>query len=168
MIAATNRDLEKEVEEGRFRRDLWYRLSVFPIFVPPLRERLEDIPLFVSWFVDKYGKWIGKKFKRVQQKTIRALKGYSWPGNIRELENLIERAVITSPQGNLQIEIPAQTGSHPDKTLSLAEVEREHILNVLESSKWKIEGRSGPTPGPKAQHPAISNEKNEYQTSSFF
>ena len=119
MIAATNRDLEKEVEEGRFRRDLWYRLSVFPISVPPLRERMEDTPLFVSFFVDKYGKWIGKKFKRIPQKTIKALKGYSWPGNIRELENLIERAVITSPEGDLQIEIPAASGFLPDQTLSL-------------------------------------------------
>jgi transcriptional regulator with GAF, ATPase, and Fis domain len=143
VIAATNRDLEKEVEEGRFRRDLWYRLSVFPIFVPPLRERLEDIPLFVSWFVDKYGKWIGKKFKRVPQKTIKALKNYDWPGNIRELENLIERAVITSPEGNLQIEIPAPSGVYLNHRLSLKEVERNHILTVLEKSKWKIEGQGG-------------------------
>jgi formate hydrogenlyase transcriptional activator len=143
LIAATNRDLEKEVEEGRFRRDLWYRLSVFPIFVPPLRERLEDIPLFVSWFVDKYGKWIGKKFKRVPQKTIKALKGYSWPGNIRELENLIERAVITSPEGRLQIETPAAAGFQTDQTMSLQELERDYIRTVLENNHWKIEGRSG-------------------------
>jgi formate hydrogenlyase transcriptional activator len=143
VIAATNRDLAREVEEGRFRPDLWYRLSVFPISVPPLRERMEDIPLFVSWFVDKYGTWIGKKFNRVSQKTIKALKGYPWPGNIRELENLIERAVITSSEGNLQIEIPAQTGFHPDKTLSLQEVERDYILSVLENVKWKIEGHGG-------------------------
>ena len=122
---------------------LWYRLSVFPIFVPPLRERLEDIPLFLSWFVDKYGKWIGKKFKRVPQKTIRALKGYSWPGNIRELENLIERAVITSPEGNLQIEIPVPSGFHPNQSLSLEEVERDHILSVLKDAQWKIEGPGG-------------------------
>ncbi len=143
VIAATNRDLEKEVEDGRFRRDLWYRLSVFPISVPPLRERLEDIPLFVSFFVDKYGKWIGKKFKRISQKTIKALKGYSWPGNIRELENLIERAVITSPEGNLQIEIPSPSGFLPDQTLSLQELEREYILKVLENSNWKVEGQAG-------------------------
>ncbi len=143
VIAATNRDLEREVEEGRFRRDLWYRLSVFPISVPPLRERLEDIPLFVSWFVDKYGKWIGKKFKRISQKTIKALQKYAWPGNIRELENLIERSVITSSEGNLQIEIPAPTGFHPDPSLSLQEVERDYILSVLEGVKWKIEGPGG-------------------------
>jgi transcriptional regulator with GAF, ATPase, and Fis domain len=143
VIAATNRDLEKEVEESRFRRDLWYRLSVFPIFVPPLRERLEDIPLFLSWFVDKYGKWIGKKFKRVPQKTIKALQRYSWPGNIRELENLIERAVITSPEGSLQIEVPAPNGFLPDRTLSLQELEREYIFKVLENARWKIEGREG-------------------------
>lgn len=143
VIAATNRNLEKEVEEGRFRPDLWYRLNVFPIFVPPLRERLEDIPLFVSWFVDKYGKWIGKKFKRVPQKNIKALQRYAWPGNIRELENLIERSVITSPEGHLQMEIPAPTGFHPNPTMSLQEVEREHIVSVLDSAKWKIEGVDG-------------------------
>jgi formate hydrogenlyase transcriptional activator len=143
VIAATNRDLEKEVEDGRFRRDLWYRLSVFPIFVPPLRERLEDIPLFVSWFVDKYGKWIGKKFKRIPQKTIKALKRYSWPGNIRELENLIERAVITSPEGNLLIEIPAPSDFLDDQMPTLRDLEREHILKALENNNWKIEGRGG-------------------------
>jgi transcriptional regulator with GAF, ATPase, and Fis domain len=143
VIAATNRNLEKEVEEGRFRPDLWYRLNVFPISVPPLRERLEDIPLFVSWFVDKYGKWIGKKFKRVPQKNIKALQRYAWPGNIRELENLIERSVITSPEGRLQMEIPAQTGSHPNPSMSLQEVERDHIVSVLDSVKWKIEGAGG-------------------------
>jgi transcriptional regulator with GAF, ATPase, and Fis domain len=143
VIAATNRDLEREVESGKFRRDLWYRLSVFPINVPPLRERLEDIPLFVSFFVDKYGKWIGKKFKRVPQKTIRALKSYHWPGNIRELENLIERAVITSREGHLQIEIPASTGFQVNHQLTLQQVERNHILTVLKDLKWKIEGRNG-------------------------
>jgi DNA-binding NtrC family response regulator len=108
-----------------------------------LRERLDDIPLFVSFFVDKYGKWIGKKFKRVPQKTIKALKNYHWPGNIRELENLIERAVITSREGHLQIEIPAPAGFQPNNQLSLQEVERNHILTVLQDLKWKVEGRSG-------------------------
>jgi len=89
--------LEKEVEAGRFRRDLWYRLTVFPIFVPPLRDRLEDIPLFLSFFVEKYGKWIGKKFDTISQKTINALKAYSWPatsGNWRiSLRGLSSRAL---------------------------------------------------------------------------
>jgi len=142
VIAATNRDLEKEVEAGRFRRDLWYRLTVFPIFVPPLRDRLEDIPLFLSFFVEKYGKWIGKKFDTISQKTINALKAYSWPGNIRELENIIERAVITSPEGHLRIELPAQERSQL-KTKSLADLERQHILRVLEETAWIINGPRG-------------------------
>ena len=143
VIAATNRDLEREVEEGRFRRDLWYRLSIFPISVPPLRERLEDIPLFVSSFVRKYGKWMGKEFKMVPQKTIRALQEYAWPGNIRELENLIERAVITSPDGNLQIELPSGPGVPVNTGKTLEDVEREHILKVLQETGWTIEGPNG-------------------------
>ena len=143
IIAATNRDLEKDVEEGRFRRDLWYRLSVFPVFVPPLRERLDDIPLFVEWFVDKYSKWSGKKFKLISQKTIKALKSYSWPGNIRELENLIERSIITSPEGNLQIEIPAPSGQIPDQEMTLQERERAYLIEVLEKSSWVIQGPKG-------------------------
>jgi len=143
VIAATNRDLEKEVEAGRFRRDLWYRLNTFPIVVPPLRDRLEDIPLFVSWFVEKYGKWIGKRFDMVPQKTIKALQSYSWPGNIRELENLIERAVITNPEGTLFIELPAGHDEVETKGKSLAEVERDHIVRALKDTGWVIEGRNG-------------------------
>ncbi|MCX8021738.1 MAG: sigma 54-interacting transcriptional regulator [Syntrophorhabdaceae bacterium] len=145
IIAATNKDLQKMVEEGRFRSDLWYRLSVFPIYVPPLRERTEDIQLFVHYFVNKYGKWMGKKFDVVPQKTIKALKRYSWPGNIRELENLIERAVITSPGNNLQIELPkiADEGGEGDENLTLAECERRHILKILKDTNWKIEGPGG-------------------------
>jgi formate hydrogenlyase transcriptional activator len=149
VVTATNRDLEREVEAGRFRRDLWYRLSIFPISIPPLRERLDDIPLFLSWFVGKYGKWIGKKFDMVPQKTIKALERYAWPGNIRELENLIERAVITSPEGRLQIELPEtdrlRDMEEPAKEndSSLRSFEREHILNVLEHAGWIIEGPKG-------------------------
>jgi transcriptional regulator with GAF, ATPase, and Fis domain len=143
VIAATNRDLEKEVEAGRFRRDLWYRLTIFPIYVPPLRERLEDIPLFMNFFVDKHGKRIGKKFDMIPQRFIKALEGYSWPGNIRELENMIERAVIKSPEGNLQIETPLQLGVPLDKRKKHEEFEREHILNILKDTNWIIEGRKG-------------------------
>jgi formate hydrogenlyase transcriptional activator len=144
VIAATNRDLEKEVEEGRFRRDLWYRLSIFPVAIPPLRERIEDIPLFLSWFVKKYSAWMGKQFDTIPVRTIKALQSYSWPGNIRELENLIERAVITSPDGNLQIELPVREGSvagEPKETLE--DFERDHILKVLKETNWVIEGPNG-------------------------
>ena len=143
VIAATNRDLEKEVENRTFRPDLWYRLSVFPIVVPPLRERLEDIPLFVSRFVEKYGKWIGKTFNKIPKNVITGLKNYSWPGNIRELENLIERAVITSPAGNLQIEIPAISDNPTHHPLTLQQVERRHIFKALEETNWVIEGQGG-------------------------
>lgn len=143
VIAATNRDLEKEVEEGRFRRDLWYRLSIFPISIPPLRERLDDIPLFLGSFVKKYGMWIGKQFKMVPLKTIKALQSYPWPGNIRELENLVERAVITSPDGNLQIEIPSRPETMTDSGKTLRDFEKDHILKVLEETNWTIEGPNG-------------------------
>jgi formate hydrogenlyase transcriptional activator len=143
VIAATNRDLEREVEAGKFRKDLWYRLSIFPISIPPLRERLDDIPLFVSWFVGKYGKWIGKRFDMVPQKIIRAMERYSWPGNIRELENLIERAVITSAEGRLQIELPEIAPPFEEKDSSLQSFERDHILNVLKHTGWTIEGPRG-------------------------
>jgi chemotaxis protein methyltransferase CheR len=143
VIAATNRDLERAVNEGRFRRDLYYRLSVFPILIPPLRERLEDIPHFVNWFTNKYSKGTGKKFKTVPMKTINALKRYPWPGNIRELENLIERAVITSTDSRLQVEIPACPDSIADSSMVLSDVERRHILKVLRHTRWKIEGQNG-------------------------
>jgi transcriptional regulator with GAF, ATPase, and Fis domain len=143
VIAATNRDLERAVAEGRFRRDLYYRLSVFPLVIPPLRERLEDIPHFVSWFAHKYSKGSGKNFQKVPLKTINALKRYPWPGNIRELENLIERAVITSPENRLQIEIPTSKEGIDDPSMTLSDVERSHILKVLQHTHWKIEGQDG-------------------------
>ncbi|MCX5812046.1 MAG: sigma 54-interacting transcriptional regulator [Proteobacteria bacterium] len=143
VIAATNRDLEKEVEAGRFREDLWYRLSIFPIYVPPLRERVEDIPLFVRWFADKHGKRIGKQFDAISMKTIKELQNYSWPGNIRELENVIERAVITSSGGNLHIEIPLRfSGKSPNKEQQLEKYKRE-INKALKDTNWKIEGPTG-------------------------
>jgi transcriptional regulator with GAF, ATPase, and Fis domain len=143
VIAATNRDLERAVAEGRFRRDLYYRLSVFPLVIPPLRERLEDIPHFVSWFANKYSKGSGKRFKKVPVKTINALKRYAWPGNIRELENLVERAVITSQDNRLQIEIPTSNACRNNPSMTLSGVEREHILKVLQHTHWKIEGQDG-------------------------
>jgi transcriptional regulator with GAF, ATPase, and Fis domain len=143
VIAATNRDLEKEVVAGRFRSDLWYRLSVFPIFVRPLRERVEDIPLFVNWFVDKYANEMGRRAGRVSQAALRELEGYSWPGNVRELENVIERALITSSSDELHIEMPGRASSAPKPGLTLEAAAREHILGVLRETKWKIEGPSG-------------------------
>ncbi len=143
VIAATNKNLEEEVRNGRFRSDLWYRLNVFPIHVPPLRERLEDIPLFVNYFVDKYAKWIGKEFDAVPQKTIRALQRYDWPGNIRELENVIERAVITSQSGKLEIKPPSSRKKPVDYNETLETFEREFITRALEEKGWKVKGESG-------------------------
>jgi formate hydrogenlyase transcriptional activator len=144
VITATNRNLEAEVKAGRFRRDLWYRLATFPILVPPLRERAEDIPLFVSWFVDKYAKKMGRHFDRIPQKTIRALQSYAWPGNVRELENIIERAAITSLDGTLRVELPTTDSSRPlEEKETLEEIEREHILKVVRETSWKISGPNG-------------------------
>ena len=143
IVAATNRDLEKEVEEGRFRKDLWYRLNVFPIYVPSLRERLQDIPLFVSFFLKRYGTWMGKEFGPVDEKTIRALQAYSWPGNIRELENLIERAVITSSPGALRIDVPREKAALKSGKGTMEEMERSYITEVLNATYWRVNGPSG-------------------------
>ncbi len=143
LIAATSRDLLKEVGEGRFRRDLWYRLNIFPIIISPLRERLEDIPLFVAFFVEKSSKWSGKKFDTIPLDTIKTLQDYSWPGNIRELKNVIERAVITSPEGNLQVQIPTFQDQPVEHMKTLKEHEREYIIKVLEKTNWRIKGLGG-------------------------
>ncbi len=146
VIAATNRDLEKAVQEGRFRPDLYYRLNVFPIRLPPLRERQEDIPLLVRYFVQKYGTKLGKRIETIPQPTMEALKAYPWPGNIRELENVIERAVILSRGSQLELgEWLPKPGVSPQGTWipTLEELEREHILHVLELTGWRVSGEKG-------------------------
>ncbi len=143
VIAATNKELEKEIEMGKFRKDLWYRLSVFPIRIPPLRERTDDIPPLVGWLIGKHGRAVGKKFESVPLKTLRALQTYPWPGNVRELENVIERAVIASPEGRLRIETPEDGRSIWRDGYNLREVERSHILRALDSTNWVIEGPRG-------------------------
>jgi formate hydrogenlyase transcriptional activator len=151
IIAATNKDLQKEADEGRFRSDLWYRLSVFPIHVPPLRERRDDIPALISYFVNKYEKRVGKRFNTISRKMVSAAQGYSWPGNIRELENLVERAVITSPDGNLRFELPSSSYNKEssgkkdffNEKEKLWGLEREFFLDALSKTCWKIEGMDG-------------------------
>jgi PAS domain S-box-containing protein len=143
IVAATNRDLKKMVKSGEFRRDLYYRLNVFPISVPPLRERREDIPLLAQYFLSKYAKRMKRNIENVPSEAMQALTSYSWPGNIRELEHLIERAVILSPTGTLkvppfEIEEPAEGSSS-----ALEDVEREHILRVLRRAGGKIAGPGG-------------------------
>ena len=147
IIAATNRDLEAEVRNGRFREDLWFRLNVFPITVPPLKQRKLDIPLLVKWFVAKFARKLGKPIESIPQSVVDHLMKYSWPGNVRELENVIERSVITTRGSVLQLaeylkapEVPPALQMHPK---SLADMEREYMIQILEQTSWKIEGRNG-------------------------
>jgi transcriptional regulator with GAF, ATPase, and Fis domain len=147
VIAATNRNLKEEIEKKQFREDLYFRLNVFPILVPPLRERNDDVPLLVKHFVDKFNKSYGKNIKYISDDAMRKLKQYDWPGNIRELENLVERASILSTSATLIIpgfESSTQKEiSISDKDLSLAAVQRNHILQVLERCNWKVSGSKG-------------------------
>ncbi|WP_319409425.1 sigma 54-interacting transcriptional regulator [uncultured Desulfosarcina sp.] len=147
IIVATNRDLEKEMQKGRFRKDLWYRLNVFPIGVPPLRQRSEDIPLLVSWFILKSGKKLGKTIERVPTKVMKALQHFDWPGNVRELENVIERAVINSPHGSLQLldtlESPQGRSLKSEERQTLKEMERTYIVQTIEETNGRIEGPTG-------------------------
>jgi formate hydrogenlyase transcriptional activator len=146
IVAATNRDLGKMVAAGQFRSDLFYRLSVFPIVVPPLRDRREDIPLLVHYFVAQFAKRMNKQIESVAPETMQALLRYSWPGNIRELEHLIERAVILSRGPVLtvpQVELAQQAATPVAANASLEEMEREHILRVLRETNGKIGGPGG-------------------------
>jgi formate hydrogenlyase transcriptional activator len=144
IIAATNRDLDQAVSDGTFREDLYYRLNVFPIHVPPLRERVEDIPTLVWAFVDEFSKTMGKRVESISKEQMAALQRYSWPGNIRELRNVVEHAVIVSNGPRLKIEPP---GVRSEKrrygSTQLADVEREHIRSVLERTGWRIRGHAG-------------------------
>jgi transcriptional regulator with GAF, ATPase, and Fis domain len=146
VIAATNRDLQEEVAHNRFREDLYYRLNVFPVMIPPLRERKEDIPLLVNHFVKKYSAKTGKKIENVSQHVIATLQKYDWPGNVRELENVIERAVIVSQGKQLRLDdwLPhAGAKAEEPSLLTMEEIERNHILKVLEMTKWRISGQKG-------------------------
>jgi formate hydrogenlyase transcriptional activator len=148
IIAASNRNLEEEIRNGRFREDLFYRLNVFPITIPPLRKRKEDIPLFVNYFVAKFNKKIGKKIETVSKETLNTLQEYHWPGNVRELESVIERAVITSQGTALQVldrfDAFRKTGEPVAQDIkALAELEHDHILQVLQKTGWRIEGKNG-------------------------
>jgi transcriptional regulator with GAF, ATPase, and Fis domain len=147
LISATNRNLEQEVREGRFRQDLWYRINVFPITLPPLRERKEDIPFLVSAFVARLSKRLGRTIRRIPDKVMEELQGYSWPGNVRELENVIERALISSegPVLTLADRLSANDPAPRPGTVptSLESFERDHILDVLKQTRWRIEGKEG-------------------------
>ena len=144
IIAATNRDLAQEVEAGKFRSDLYYRLSVFPIAIPPLRDRPEDIAPLVWTFVRHFEKQVGKRIEAIPKRSLVALRRYAWPGNIRELRNVIERAMIVSLGPSLQVQLPLLT-AEKKATLggNLKEVERAHILGVLEKTGWRVMGKGG-------------------------
>ena len=148
LIAATNRNLATCVEDGTFRADLFYRLNVFPIQLPPLRERPEDIPLLVRHFVEHFARRMNRVIDTIPSKTMETLVHYSWPGNIRQLQNLIEHSVILSPGPVLRVPLTA-LNSHgtPDqektRCRTLEEAEREHILSTLKETKWIISGPNG-------------------------
>lgn len=150
VIAATNRNLEAAIEKKEFREDLYYRLNVFPINCPPLRERREDIPLLVKHFCQKHETKVGKRINNIPSKVMDALMQYNWPGNIRELENIIERALILSKNETLEYGdwLPVEKTVATGKTTTnahqrLEEVEREHIIGVLKKTKWKVSGENG-------------------------
>ncbi|MDY6849229.1 MAG: sigma 54-interacting transcriptional regulator [Thermodesulfobacteriota bacterium] len=146
IIAASNRNLEEEIRAGRFREDLFYRLSVFPITIPPLRQRTDDIELLVRYFVAKYTKKTGKKIDTIPKETLELFRHYRWPGNVRELENVIERAVITSQGPVLQVLDRFDVFRKPEDEQglkSLGDLERDHIVQVLQKTGWRIEGPKG-------------------------
>ena len=148
VVAATNSDLAELVAEKKFRSDLYYRLNVFPIIVPPLRERPEDIPLLVHFFAHKFAQQMNRRIESIPKETMAALTSYHWPGNIRELQNLVERGVILSRGSSLEIPLAelkhsGKVANHINGSTTLEEVERDHILRILGESNWVIGGPTG-------------------------
>ena len=152
IIAATNRNLQELIREGKFREDLYYRIHVFPITVPPLRERGEDLVLLAQSFAEKFAQKIGRKIKRLDTRALTRLKSYPWPGNVRELQNVIERAVITSSEGNLNLDralpepVHTELGPPASKILTSVEfedMERQNFVRALELTGWRIAGKNG-------------------------
>jgi transcriptional regulator with PAS, ATPase and Fis domain len=150
VIAATNRELEQSVIHKEFRADLYYRLNVFPVVSPPLRDRKEDIPLLVNHFCKKHGTKIGRKIRNIPKATMDALLGYDWPGNVRELENIVERALIVSTGDSLELgdwlpspKIKSTNGTNEQHAFALEDIEKEHIIKVLHLTEWKIRGEDG-------------------------
>jgi transcriptional regulator with GAF, ATPase, and Fis domain len=143
VIAATNRNLNEAVHQGEFRQDLYYRLNVFPIKVPSLRERPKDIPLLLKSFLNEFQERMGKKIDFISKKTMELLITYSWPGNVRELRNVIERAVIVSKGGVLRVSFPEELHEKSHDLTSLNEIERIHITQVLQKTNGIIKGPHG-------------------------
>jgi transcriptional regulator with GAF, ATPase, and Fis domain len=143
IISATNCDLARAVSEGRFREDLYYRLNVFQIAVPPLRERNEDILPLVWSFVKEFSKRMGKRIESIPQKSVEALQAYPWPGNVRELRNVVERAMIITTGTSLHMDIPKIAESKTVRFWTLEEVEKRHIIEALNSTGWRVSGKNG-------------------------
>jgi transcriptional regulator with GAF, ATPase, and Fis domain len=158
VIAATNRDLERSVREGKFREDLYYRLNVFPIQLPALRERRADIGILATVFAQKFAQRLGRTLEPLSEDCLKRLQAYNWPGNVRELQNIIERAVITSRDGRLNLDralpenvnaIAAALSSDGEilkrvrTTKELEDLERQNIIAALEASDWKVAGENG-------------------------
>ena len=146
VIAASNRDIDESIAEGRLRPDLYYRLNVFPIVIPPLRERKADIPLLVRHFLNKHGGKMGKHIDGILDSVLKALQRYDWPGNVRELEHLIERAVVLN-EGSTLVGgdwLPKRRRSAKnDRIRTLDEVQRDHIVDILELTNWTVSGSDG-------------------------
>ncbi|NJO67889.1 MAG: sigma 54-interacting transcriptional regulator [Bacteroidetes bacterium] len=147
LIAATNRKLDEEIEKGKFRSDLYYRLNVLPIYIPPLRDRQEDIPLLVQVFIEQFNRKSGKNIQSISKATLDKLMNYHWPGNVRELENIIERAHVLSTGSKLDIgnwfKPASDIQSSQDELLSMDDNEKAHILRVIKLTRWKIRGENG-------------------------
>ncbi|RPI33170.1 MAG: AAA family ATPase, partial [Nitrospiraceae bacterium] len=143
IISATNCDLGKAVSEGRFREDLYYRLNVFQIAVPPLRERKEDILPLVWSFVQEFSKKMGKRIESIPQKSVEALQAYPWPGNVRELKNVVERAMILTTGMTLHVDVPKIAESKTVRSRTLEEVEKQHIIEALNTAAWRVSGKNG-------------------------
>jgi transcriptional regulator with GAF, ATPase, and Fis domain len=176
VVAATNRDLQTAIAAGTFRSDLFYRLNVFPIEVPPLRERREDIPLLVEYFIDRYARKAGKSFRAVSKKTLDLLQAYGWAGNIRELQNVIERSVIVCDTEEFSVDeswlsrspLGTETKSQMDLSRRLATQEKEMIEAALRESGGRVSGRSGAAaklgiPGPTLESKIRSLKIDKYR-----
>jgi len=143
IVAATHRDLQTRIAGGGFREDLFYRLNVFPILVPPLRERPDDIPALVWHFVQEFAAAFGKRVDAIAPTTMDALQRYGWPGNIRELRNAVERAMVVARGPRLEIPVPVSTRKGGVRSERLVDVQKEHIRSVLDSVRWRIRGAGG-------------------------
>ena len=143
VIAATNRDLEEAVRDGSFREDLFYRLNVYPVTIPPLRQRREDIPPLVRAFVKEFNETMGKRVENVSRRSMKDLEAYPWPGNVRELRNIIERAMIRTKGETLRVDLPSRRTGPESEDRTLAGLERSHILRTLDETGWRVRGVGG-------------------------